>query len=148
MESPRTHLNHYVSTHTRDELRKAISGQEIQIEADKGQSSLLAYLCVNNGVNPSGYCIHHINFNHKDYRFENICVITPKQHAYLHKVLVSECINKLLEHKGITTIQAKKKLTDADISKDDIEWLSTTYMEEALKYIDANKIDSGFPIGG
>ena len=147
-ESPRTYLNGETSQHIRSQAFNALSGEEVYVPAEKGQTSLLSYLCLNSGVSVKGNCVHHINFNHSDYTSDNICVIPNSCHNYLHTVLVSQCINDWLSYKGITKTRLKKKLKPSDISRDDIRYIFDLYREKALEYIDANRVDKKFQTGG
>lgn len=143
--SLRTYLNSDTSKYIRNEVRKVLSGEEVNIPAEKGQTELLRYLCVNNGATTSGNCVHHINFNHYDFRADNICVIPNKCHSYLHSTLVSECIIEWLNKKGVKKYKDRKNLSDKDISRDDIGFIFDLYIDRAMVYINSNRIDKSFP---
>lgn len=58
-------------------------------------------VCENLGITevPSGYAVHHCNFDHADNRFDNLVMLTHSEHSKLHRIL-----------QGATTISKESTL--------------------------------------
>lgn len=61
---------------------------ETYIKTDHGTKSYHRYL-VEQFLGfkiPTGFTVHHINYNHLDNRLENLCLIPTKLHVWIHRV--------------------------------------------------------------
>ena len=146
-EAPSTGLIASTSAYVRDAIKLYLSsGKYVKLDdKNKGQTSLLTYLCKNNNVSTEGVEVHHINFNHNDYDKDNICLLKKDDHHTLHTTLLSESINDLTSTMGIKYKSHLKKLRPEDFTEEHIAKMSAAYVSKMTAFIEDNRLDKHFP---
>ena len=146
LEFTGTGLKDNVSTFIRQNIKSYISGKNIEIKKERGQTELKIYLCVNNDINPSNkICVHHIDFNHSNYHKDNICLLYNEDHNYLHKNLMTECINIWLNKQDFKHKNHRKKLNVDKIDDEVISYISDIYIDFMKEFLSSKRLDRNFP---
>ena len=123
-----------------------VSHNKTDVSSHKGQTSLLKYLCVNNGItNPEGYCVHHFDCNHNNYAAENVCLVRSSVHNSVHNELIATCIQKLLDSKQLHLSDDLFEITMEDFTPQDIRQLADLFIEAQSEYLDKFREDKTFP---
>ena len=139
-------LNNITSDYLRKEAIKLIHGQNTSPSLDmKGQTSLLKFLCQNQGIpSTDNLCVHHIDFNHNNYDRANLCILTRSDHSYLHNGFMPFILNDVLttQKSQDKAYKNKKHITTSDIdSWFDFNYFEIVYRDSYDDFIEKKRLD-------